>query len=111
MGKHYFGEFEEVVLLTVGVLEENAYGVTIKDEIEQRTGKKASIGALHSALNRLEKKGYLQSSEGGATTERGGRRKRYFRVTAYGKRALIQSKDLRSELWSLLPEWSVKFKT
>jgi len=111
MSRNYLGEFEEIVLLTVGVLEDNAYGVTIKDEIQQRTGRKASIGALHSALNRLEKKGYLRSREGGATTERGGRRKRYFTVTTYGKRALVQSRDLRNELWSLLPEWSLKLKT
>lgn len=111
MAKHYFGEFEEVVLLTVGILGEEAYGVAIKSALEERTGKKASIGALHSALNRLEKKGYLESSEGGATAERGGRRKRYFKVTAYGKSALVQSRDLRTELWSLLPDWSLKFNT
>ena len=111
MAKNYLGEFEEIVLLTVGVLEEEAYGVSIKDEIEQRTGRKASIGSLHSALNRLEKKGYVKSSEGGATAERGGRRKRYFTITAYGKRILVQSRDLRNELWSLLPNWSVKYNT
>ena len=111
MAKNYLGEFEEIVLLTVGVLGEEAYGVSIKDEIEQRTGRKASIGALHSALNRLEKKGYVKSSEGGATAERGGRRKRYFTITAYGKHVLVKSRDLRRELWSLLPNWSVKYNT
>ncbi len=111
MGKNYLGEFEEVVLLTIGVLGEEAYGVSIKDEIEQRTGRKASIGALHSALNRLEKKGFVKSTEGGATAERGGRRKRYFTVTAYGKHVLAKSRDLRNELWSLLPNWSVKYNT
>jgi DNA-binding PadR family transcriptional regulator len=109
MAKNYLGEFEEVVMLTIGVLGEEAYGVSIKEEIEQRTGRKASIGALHSTLNRLEKKGYVKSSEGGATAERGGRRKRYFTITAYGKRILVQSRELRNELWNLLPEWSVKF--
>lgn len=111
MARNYLGEFEEIVLLTVGILGDNAYGVTIKDELEQRTGNKVSIGALHSALNRLEKKGYLKSTEGGATAERGGRKKRFFTVTAYGKGALVKSRDLRTELWSLLPEWSVKFNT
>ena len=69
----YIGEFEEIVLLTIGILQDEAYGVAIKLEIEERTKRKPSIGALHSALNRLEKKGLFNSHEGGATKERGGR--------------------------------------
>ena len=99
----YLGEFEEIVLLTVGVLQEEAYGVAIKLEIEKRTGRKPGIGALHSALNRLEKKGFLESHEGGATNKRGGRRKRYFSITAAGGRALVRSNELRNELFNLIP--------
>ena len=101
--RNYLGVFEEIVLLSVGILGENAYGVTIKDELVERTGKRPSIGALHSALNRLEKKGYIRSREGGATSDRGGRRKRYFLLTAAGKAALIEAKDLRDGFWSDLP--------
>ena len=101
--RNYLGEFEEIVLLSVGVLGENAYGVTIKDEMLERTGKQPSIGALHSALNRLEKKGYIRSDEGGATTERGGRRKRYFSLTASGKKALVEARNLRDSFWDDMP--------
>jgi PadR family transcriptional regulator PadR len=101
--RNYLGEFEELVLLSVGILSDNAYGVTIKDELVSRTGKKPSIGALHSALNRLEKKGYIRSHEGGATAERGGRRKRYFLLTASGKKALIEARDIRDTFWNALP--------
>ena len=104
MGKNYLGEFEEVVLLTVGILGDKAYGLSIKDEIEVKTGRKASIDALHSALNRLESKGYLESFTGGATQERGGRRKRFFVLTTYGKKALLQSRKLRDNLWGLMPD-------
>lgn len=99
----YLGEFEEVVLLTIGVLHEEAFGVAIKLEMESRTGRKPSIGALHSALNRLEKKGFINSHEGGATKVRGGRRKRFYTITASGKQALITAHDLRSEMFKLIP--------
>lgn len=101
--RNYLGEFEEIVLLTVAVLGDQAYGVSIKDEIESRTGNRPSIGALHSALNRLEKKGYLRSHEGGETSERGGRRKRFFLLTGTGKKALAESRDLRESFWNSLP--------
>ncbi|MCB0856373.1 MAG: helix-turn-helix transcriptional regulator [Bacteroidetes bacterium] len=101
--RNYLGEFEELVLLSVGILGENAYGVTVKDEMEARTGKIPSIGALHSALNRLEKKGYIRSHEGGATSDRGGRRKRFFLLTASGKKALVEARDLRDTFWDALP--------
>lgn len=103
----YLGEFEEIVLLTVGVLQEEAYGVAIKLEIEKRTNRTPSIGALHSALNRLQKKGFLKSFEGGATSERGGRRKRFYTITAAGERALVRSNELRNELFNLIPNLSI----
>lgn len=89
------GAFEELVLLAVGVLKDNAYGVTIKDMLREKTGKNPSIGALHSALYRLEEKGYLQSEERGATAERGGRRKKFYLLTAAGKNSLVEVNQLR----------------
>ena len=79
------GAFEEMVLLAVGFLKDDAYGVSIKEILEEKTGKTPSIGALHSALYRLEEKGFLTSNEGGATNERGGRRKKYYQLTAAGQ--------------------------
>ncbi len=98
------GEFEELVLLVIGSLRDNAYSISIKAELKKHTGRNPSIGALHSALNRLEKKGFLESYEGGATQERGGRRKRFYQMTAFGKKALDQSYELRSSLYHTLPD-------
>ena len=103
----YLGEFQEIVLLTIGMLHEDAYGVSIKLEIEKRTQRTPSIGALHSALHRLQEKGFITSYEGGATKVRGGRRKRYYRITVAGKAALIRSHQLRNELFDLIPNLSL----
>ena len=97
--KGYLGEFEELVLLTIASLDNEAYGVTIKQEIERRTDRTISIGALHSTITRLEEKGFLKSWLGEPTQERGGRRKRYFEVTHNGKVAVHEMKALRDELW------------
>ena len=102
----YLGEFEEIVLLTIGVLQQEAYGVAIKLEIENRTKRTPSIGALHSALSRLEDKGFIESFEGGATKLRGGRRKRFYNITAAGKRAIVKANELRNELFNLIPNLS-----
>ncbi len=91
------GAFEELVLLSVGALKEQAYGVVIKEMLSEKTGKSPSIGALHSALYRLEDKGYVTSSEGGATAERGGRRKKFYLLTSAGRDALIDANRLRLE--------------
>ena len=101
------GEFEELVLLTIGALQDNAYGVSIKNEIEGKTERRASIGALHSALNRLEKKGFVHSSLGGAKAERGGRRKRYYTITQAGEHALLKNYRLRTDLIRLIPNISI----
>ena len=98
--KGYIGEFEELVLLTVAVLGDSAYGVSIKEAIEERAKRDISIGALHSTIARLEEKGYLKSHLGGATQERGGRRKRFYQLTHGGKAALRDIKTLRDSLWS-----------
>lgn len=97
------GEFEELVLLTVGALFDEAYGVAIMDEIIKETGRSSNISAVHSALRRLQEKGYVNSKMGGATKERGGRRKRYFLLTAYGKKALDDAQSLRMRLYERIP--------
>ncbi len=110
MKKYQLGEFEEVVMLTVGVLYKDAYGVSIKREIENRLSRSVSVGALQTALKRLEDKGYLKSFDGEATEERAGRPKKYFQITAYGKKAMEYTKSTRDELWSAIPKmaWNVK---
>lgn len=100
----YLGEFQEIVLLTILVLDANAYGVSIQEEIGERTGREVSRGALHTALTRLEEKGFIQSEYGGATAERGGRRKRFYQVTNLGKNALEDAKEVREKLWSSVPK-------
>ena len=101
--RNYLGHFEEMVLLIVAILGDEAYGVAIKDELEKQTEKKASIGALHSALDRLERKGFLSSAMRGATELRGGRRKRYFSVTNLGKESLKEARKMRENMWDRLP--------
>jgi DNA-binding PadR family transcriptional regulator len=99
--KGYLGEFEELVLLTVASLGNDAYGVSVKEDIEKRADRSISIGALHSTISRLEEKGFLKSWLGEPTQERGGRRKRYFELTHDGKVALHDVKALRDELWNV----------
>lgn len=113
MKKYQLGEFEEVVMLTVGILHGEAYGVSIKKEIETRLKRGVSVGALQTALKRLEDKGYLKSREGEATEERAGRPKKYFEMTAYGKRAIEHNKNTRDELWRAIPKvaWEMKIVT
>ncbi len=112
MGKFQLGEFEEIVMLTVGVLFGNAYGVSIKKEIEERQQRKVSVGALQSALKRLEDKGYLNSYEGESTSARGGRPKRYFNMTAQGKHAIEETRKMRNQLYDAIPKpaLDVKFR-
>jgi PadR family transcriptional regulator, regulatory protein PadR len=104
MKKYQLGEFEEVVMLTVGILYKDAYGVSIKKEIESRLKRGVSVGALQTALKRLEDKGYLKSFDGEATEERAGRPKKYFQITALGKKAMEYSKSTREELWNAIPK-------
>ena len=110
MKRIQLGEFEEVVLLTVGVLHGNAYGVTIKDEIEQRLDREVTVGALQITLRRLETKGFLKSKLGESTESRRGRPKLLFEITAYGKKALDYTKESRDELWNALPKLVLKLK-
>lgn len=98
------GEFEELVLLVIGSLGENAYSISIKEELKKLTKRNPSIGALHSSFNRLQKKGFVESYEGGATNKRGGRSKRFYSMTTYGRKAVDQSFELRSTLYNTLPQ-------
>ncbi len=85
------GDFEQLVLLALVRQGSDAYGVSICDDITARTGRDVSLGAVYKTLERLEDKGLVSSRFGEPTAERGGRRKRHFKVTAAGQRALKQS--------------------
>ena len=99
----YLGEFEEIVMLATAILHGEAYGYAITKEISSRSKRKASLSAVHAALNRLEKKGYLHSRLADATTKRGGKKRRYFELTSSGKAALKESQQLRQQMWSAIP--------
>ena len=99
----YLGEFEELVLLSVGILFDDAYGFAILDELEAQTGRSIMISSVHKALVRLEEKGYLKSRMGGSTEVRGGRNKRLYQLTQSGKRVLAESRELRNDMWKQVP--------
>ena len=106
----YIGELEELVLLMVGVLYKEAYGVAVMDEIEKQTGRSLNISAVHAVLKRLEDKGMVTSKMSDPTNERGGRRKRIFLLTAAGKRALEEANELRNQLFNQIPTAALRFK-
>lgn len=110
MKKYQLGEFEEIVMLVVGVLYDEAYGLAVKVEIEERVKRKVSVGALQSALRRLEQKGFLESREGEITPNRGGKPKRYFKITALGKQALEYNQQTRVKLWNDIPKVALDLK-
>ncbi len=100
----HLGEFEELVLLVVGILVDEAYGVSVAEAIEEQTGRRVSLSPVHSALYRLEEKGFVKSELRGATKSRGGRRKRMYEITPAGKAALEEARLLRNRLWNMLPD-------
>lgn len=104
MKRTFLGEFEEVVLLVVAACAEDGYGVTIWEQLQQQTGRSITVSAVHATLYRLQEKGYLSSQLGGATPERGGRRKRFFTLTALGSRALLEIQAMRQQLWQAIPQ-------
>ena len=104
------GELEELVLLTVGILYKEAYGVAVMDEIQKQTGRSLNISAVHAVLKRLEEKGLVTSEMSDPTNERGGRRKRIFNLTAAGRRALTEANELRNQLYNQLPKMSLQFQ-
>lgn len=107
MAKEFLGEFEELVLTLVAALQEDAYGAAISEEIESRLKREVTISAVHVTLYRLEDKGYIKSKLGGATRERGGRRKRIYTITSAGLAILRAMKEARLGLWKLVPQLKI----
>jgi len=111
MGKTSFlGEFEELILTMVLILEGDAYGNTIVQAIKEHQNREVNLSSVHITLYRLEEKGFLESDMGGATNERGGRRKRYFKITNAGKQLLQEMKDARVNLWKLTPQLNFSYE-
>ncbi|MCW5911459.1 MAG: helix-turn-helix transcriptional regulator [Cyclobacteriaceae bacterium] len=106
MKDHSLGEFEELVLLMVAALHDEAYGVSILENLEEELDKKLNISAVHVALKRMEDKGFLKSRFGGITEDRGGRRKKYYVVTALGKKVLDAQYELRNSIYRRIPKIS-----
>jgi len=104
----HVGEFEELVLLTIAALVSDAYSVAICDELTRHTGREVKLGVVHAVLNRLEEKGLVKSKLGEATSVRGGKRKRYYSITNAGKAAIIKAKEVRDQLWSIIPDLALK---
>jgi len=102
----YLGELEELILLLVALYNKEAYGVLVTEELQKQAGREISISAVHAVLHRLEEKGFVKSYMGGASAERGGRRKRLFSITASGRKAIEELKDTRNVIWSLLAKSS-----
>jgi len=97
------GEFERAVLLAVARLDENAYGMRVRQELESRLKRTVSIGAVYTTLDRMQEKGFVSSRLGEPTAERGGRAKKYFKVEAPGIAALEHSRGLAAAIWSMVP--------
>ncbi|MEM6525928.1 MAG: PadR family transcriptional regulator [Bacteroidota bacterium] len=109
MKGNHIGELEELVLLTVGIRSNEAYGVTVYQELLDQTGRAVNISAIHAVLNRLEEKGLLKSHMGGSTNERGGRRKRFYILSSTGRRAIDEMKQMRDKLHNQLPPLAYNF--
>lgn len=104
MERGYLGEFELMVILTLIQLGDDAYGVPLSQELEKRRGRGVSVGSVYAALERLEQKGLVASKLGDPTPERGGKAKRYFRVTKEGLRQVHRTRQVLTRLWRRLPE-------
>lgn len=102
------GEFEELVMLSVGVLHPQAYGVGIKEEVFNQTERRVTLSTIHSALHRLEKKGLLESRFGEATNVRGGKRKKFFTITAFGAKCLKRAHEIRTNMYQTIPSLVLK---
>jgi DNA-binding PadR family transcriptional regulator len=102
--KEFLNDFEEIVLTLVATLDDDAYGAAINIEIEKWLERKVTLSALHVVLYKLEDKGYTKSKVGGATNERGGRRKRIYSITSAGVAVLKAMKEKRTEIWKLMPQ-------
>lgn len=106
MKQYSLGEFEELVLLMVAALHNEAYGVAILENLEEKLQKKVNISAVHVALKRIEDKGFVKSRFGGITEDRGGRRKKFYVITALGKKVLDAQYELRTGIYKQIPKIS-----
>ena len=106
--KASIGEFEEIVLLLVAVQHNEAYGLSIAMAIEDTLKRDVTLSSVHTALYRLEEKGFVTSEVGGSSKERGGRSKRIFKITSAGKEMLTESRDARNKLWNMIPKVSFR---
>lgn len=98
------GEFEELILLTVAIMNGKAYGIGIIEELEKRTGRSVAIGAVQTVLKRIEDKSWVTSDFGEPTKERGGKRKRYYTITSEGQKILAKNREQRNSLWDAIPK-------
>lgn len=108
MKKTKLGEFEELVLMTIIVLQSDAYGVAIKKELELRLGETLSVGSVQSSLKRMEEKGFLTSLFGEASLKRGGKRKRIYSATPQAHQVLAEIKEIRSKLYASFPTQGIE---
>lgn len=106
MKQQSLGEFEEMILLAVAAQHDQAYGVSIKEALEETMEKKINISAIHVALKRMDEKGYVNSRFGGITQDRGGRRKKFYVITALGKKMLDQQYEIRTSMYQKIPDIS-----
>lgn len=104
MKKIKLGEFQELILMAVIVLEQEAYGNEIQRDLEERLKERLSVGAIQTALKRMEEKGFLIAEWGEATQKRGGKRKRIYSATPYAHQVLRELKDIRAQLWQAMPQ-------
>jgi PadR family transcriptional regulator, regulatory protein PadR len=104
MAREYLGEFEELVLTLVAALQQDAYGAAIAEQIEERLERNVTLSAVHVTLYRLQDKGYIKSRTGGASEQRGGRRKRIYFLTTAGMAVLKTMKEVRVDLWKMIPQ-------
>ncbi len=110
MKQAIIGEFEEIVLLVVAAQDDQAYGLSVANIIEQRIKRSVTLSSVHTALYRLEEKGFVKSHMGEASKKRGGRKKRHFTITSAGKKALVTAREARNELWSMIPQTVIDLK-
>jgi PadR family transcriptional regulator, regulatory protein PadR len=103
------GEFEELILLIVAIMNGKAYGIGIIEELERRTDRSAAIGAVQTVLKRMEDKGWVTSQFGEATKERGGKRKRYYTITPKGKKIVAENREKRNRLWDAMPKLGLNY--
>lgn len=106
----HLGELEELIMLMVGALYPEAYGISVMDELKNQTGRELNISAVHAVLTRLEDKGLLKSKMSAPTDARGGRRKRIFLLTALGKRTLQDAHEKRNQLFERIPRIALQYK-